>query len=129
MVLSTDLLAKNQARSAGTNCPSAERTTMKTYTVFYYIKSSGFETLCARTNIEARSAKEAKQICKQQVREEIGRNAFRPFIKIPDQEEIDFYKSDLGAPVARARMHETAYWALARVGVNVDGVCFVEGKF
>ena len=56
---------------------------MKTYQVFYWIKKNGREYL-NHMYVAANAAKEATQVCKQQVREQTGRNAFRPTTKAPD---------------------------------------------
>lgn len=56
---------------------------MKTYQVFYWIKKNGREYL-NHMYVAANTAKEATQVCKQQVREQTGRNAFRPTTKAPD---------------------------------------------
>lgn len=56
---------------------------MKTYQVFYWIKKNGREYL-NHMFVTANNAKESLQVCKQQVKEQTGRNAFRPTTKVPD---------------------------------------------
>ena len=56
---------------------------MKTYQVFYWIKKSRREYL-EHMFVAANNAKEATQVCKQQVKEQTGRNAFRPTTKVPE---------------------------------------------
>lgn len=56
---------------------------MKTYQVFYWIKKNGREYL-EHMFVNANNAKEATKVCKQQVKERTGRNAFRPTTKVPD---------------------------------------------
>lgn len=60
----------------------------KSYQVFYWIKANRHEYL-NHMFIMASNAKEACQICKQQVFEQTGRNAFRPSTKAP---ELEYYK-------------------------------------
>lgn len=57
------------------------RIKMKTYQVFYYIKHDK----CKELNhifVSAKNQKEACAICKEIVRETIGKNAFRPSCKL-----------------------------------------------
>lgn len=56
---------------------------MKTYQVFYWIKKNRKEYL-EHMFVAANTAKEAAHVCKQQVKEQTGRNAFRPTTKAPD---------------------------------------------
>ena len=55
---------------------------MKTYQVFYWIKKNKREYL-EHMFVTANNAKEALRICKQQVKEQTGRNAFWPTTKGP----------------------------------------------
>lgn len=59
---------------------------MKSYQVFYWIKKNCHEYL-EHMFVSASNAKEACQICKQQVKEQTGRNAFRPTTKAPNISE------------------------------------------
>lgn len=63
---------------------------MKKYQVFYWIKKNNREYL-NHMYIVANTAKEAMQVCKQQVKEQTGRNAFRPTTKAPD---LDLYRGN-----------------------------------
>lgn len=54
----------------------------KTYQVFYYIKANGKETL-HHIFISAANSKEACSKCKEIVKAQTGRNAFRPTTKAP----------------------------------------------
>ena len=63
---------------------------MKTYQVFYWIKKNRKEYL-EHMFVAANNAKEAMQVCKQQVKEQTGRNAFRPTTKAPD---LSLYKGN-----------------------------------
>lgn len=56
---------------------------MKTYQVFYWIKKNRNEYL-EHMYVSAKTARDAFQVCKQQVKEQTGRNAFRPTTKAPD---------------------------------------------
>lgn len=56
---------------------------MKQYEVFYWIKKNSREYL-EHMSVIANSAKDACRICKEQVKEQTGRNAFRPTTKAPD---------------------------------------------
>ena len=56
---------------------------MKIYQVFYWIKKNRREYL-EHMYVAASNANEAMQICKQQVKEQTGRNAFWPTTKAPD---------------------------------------------
>ncbi len=56
---------------------------MKNYQVFYWIKKNRHEYL-EHMFVMASNAKEACKICKEQVKEQSGRNAFRPTTKAPD---------------------------------------------
>ena len=56
---------------------------MKTYQVFYWIKKNNLEYL-EHMYVSANTVKEAARVCKQKVKEQIGRNAFRPTTKAPD---------------------------------------------
>jgi hydroxymethylpyrimidine/phosphomethylpyrimidine kinase len=60
---------------------------MKSYQVFYWIKKNRHEYL-EHMYVIAPNAKEACRICKEQVKEQTGRNAFRPTTKAPDVEAI-----------------------------------------
>ena len=53
---------------------------MKTYQVAYWIKKNGIE-YPEHMLVEASTAKEAAQVCKQKVKAQTGRNAFRPTAK------------------------------------------------
>lgn len=67
---------------------------MKTYNVFYYIKSNGIESM-NNMKIEANSSKEACAKCKETVKEKTGRNAFRPTAKALDAETFaDLYRTE-----------------------------------
>lgn len=55
---------------------------MKTYTVWYYVKHHGTETL-ESMDVTAANAKEACVTCKTQYKAQTGRNAFRPSTKQP----------------------------------------------
>ena len=66
-----------------TEATGREGKKMKTYQVFYWIKKNGREYL-NHMYVAANTAKEATQVCRQQVREQTGRNAFRPTTKAPD---------------------------------------------
>lgn len=59
---------------------------MKNYQVFYWIKKNNREYL-NHMFVSADNAKEACKVCKQQVKEQTGRNAFRPTTKAPDLSE------------------------------------------
>lgn len=59
---------------------------MKNYQVFYWIKKTNREYL-NHMFVSADNAKEAYKVCKQQVKEQTGRNAFRPTTKAPDLSE------------------------------------------
>ena len=59
----------------------------KTYQVFYWIKKNRHEYL-NHMFVAADNAKAACQICKEQVREKTGRNAFRPSTKAPDLDAL-----------------------------------------
>lgn len=63
---------------------------MKTYQVFYWIKKNKREYL-EHMYVSANTAKEAMQVCKQKVKEQTGRNAFRPTTKAPD---LSLYKGN-----------------------------------
>lgn len=56
---------------------------MKNYQVFYWIKKNSREYL-EHMFVSANSSKDACRICKEQVKEQTGRNAFRPTTKAPD---------------------------------------------
>lgn len=56
---------------------------MKNYQVFYWIKKNSREYL-EHMFVSANNAKDACRICKEQVKEQTGRNAFRPTTKAPD---------------------------------------------
>lgn len=56
---------------------------MKNYQVFYWIKKNSREYL-EHMFVSANNAKDACRICKEQVKEQTGRNAFRPTTKSPD---------------------------------------------
>lgn len=56
---------------------------MKNYQVFYWIKKNSREYL-EHIFVSANNAKDACRICKEQVKEQTGRNAFRPTTKAPD---------------------------------------------
>ena len=56
---------------------------MRNYQVFYWIKKNKKEYL-EHMYVSANTAKEAAQVCKQQVKDQTGRNAFRPSTKAPD---------------------------------------------
>lgn len=58
---------------------------MKNYQVFYWVKKNRHEYL-EHMFVSANNAREACQICKQQVKAQTGRNAFRPTTKAPDLE-------------------------------------------
>ena len=59
----------------------------KTYQVFYWTKKYRHEYL-EHVFVPANNAKDACRICKEQVREKTGRNAFRPTTKVPDVEAL-----------------------------------------
>lgn len=59
---------------------------MKNYQVFYWIKKNHHEYL-EHIFVSANNAKEACQICKERVKAQTGRNAFRPTTKAPDLNE------------------------------------------
>lgn len=59
----------------------------KLYTVFYWIKKNNQEYLHS-LDVEAGNAKEACKVCKEQVKAQTGRNAFRPTTKAPDPETL-----------------------------------------
>lgn len=59
----------------------------KTYQVFYWIKKNRHEYL-EHMFVAANNAKDACRICKEQVKEKTGRNAFRPSTKVPDVESL-----------------------------------------
>lgn len=59
---------------------------MKNYQVFYWIKKNRHEYL-EHMFVSANNSKEACRICKEQVLEQTGRNAFRPTTKAPDLEQ------------------------------------------
>lgn len=59
---------------------------MKNYQVFYWIKKNSHEYL-EHMFVSANNAKDACRICKEQVKEQTGRNAFRPTTKAPDVSE------------------------------------------
>lgn len=59
---------------------------MKNYQVFYWIKKNSREYL-EHMFVSANNAKDACRICKEQVKEQTGRNAFRPTTKAPDVSE------------------------------------------
>lgn len=63
---------------------------MKSYQVFYWIKKNNREYL-EHMFVTATTAKEALRVCKQQVKEQTGRNAFRPTTKAPD---LTIYKGN-----------------------------------
>lgn len=56
---------------------------MKSYQVFYWIKKNSREYL-EHMFVSANTAKDACRICKETVKEQTGRNAFRPTTKAPD---------------------------------------------
>ena len=56
---------------------------MKNYQVFYWIKTDSREYL-EHMFVSANTAKDACRICKEQVKEQTGRNAFRPTTNAPD---------------------------------------------
>lgn len=56
---------------------------MKNYQVFYWIKTDSREYL-EYMFVSANTAKDACRICKERVKEQTGRNAFRPTTKAPD---------------------------------------------
>ena len=56
---------------------------MKNYQVFYWIRTDSCEYL-EYLFVSANTAKDACRICKEQVKEQTGRNAFRPTTKAPD---------------------------------------------
>lgn len=56
---------------------------MKNYQVFYWIKKNSREYL-EHMFVSANNAKDACRICKEQVKEQTGRNAFRPTTKALD---------------------------------------------
>ena len=60
----------------------------KSYQVFYWIKANRHEYL-HHMFVMANNSKEACSICKQQVLEQTGRNAFRPSTKAPDLEYFE----------------------------------------
>ena len=62
---------------------------MKSYQVFYWIKKNSHEYL-EHMFVSANNAKDACRICKEQVKKQTGRNAFRPTIKVPD---IAYYEN------------------------------------
>lgn len=62
---------------------------MKSYQVFYWIKKNSHEYL-DHMFVSANNAKDACRICKEQVKKQTGRNAFRPTTKVPD---IAYYEN------------------------------------
>lgn len=60
---------------------------MKNYQVFYWIKKNNHEYL-EYMFVTANNTKEACKLCKEQVRKQTGRNAFRPTTKAPDIEQF-----------------------------------------
>lgn len=59
---------------------------MKNYQVFYWIKANKKEYL-NHMFVTAKNAREACAICKDEVKKQTGRNAFRPTTKLPDLAE------------------------------------------
>lgn len=55
----------------------------KSYQVFYWIKKNNHEYL-NHMFVIAGGVKDACRSCKEQVKEQTGRNAFRPTTKVPD---------------------------------------------
>lgn len=69
---------------------------MKNYQVFYWIKKNSREYL-EHMFVSADTAKDACRICKEMVKEQTGRNAFRPTTKAPDlshYERLPYYVVD-----------------------------------
>lgn len=66
---------------------------MKTYQVFYWIKKNKKEYL-NHMFVSAQNSKEACRLCKELVREQTGRNAFRPTTKVPDPEFLNRLKDN-----------------------------------
>lgn len=60
---------------------------MKIYQVFYWIKANKKEYL-EHMFVSAQNSKEACKRCKELVKEQTGRNAFRPTTKVPDREML-----------------------------------------
>ncbi len=65
----------------------------KQYQVFYWIKKNGKEYL-NHMYVMADNAKGACKICKEQVKSQTGRNAFRPTTKAPDPETLESLKGN-----------------------------------
>lgn len=65
----------------------------KSYQVFYWIKKDSHEFL-HHIFVNAENAKEACKVAKNVVREETGRNAFRPTTKAPTQEQLDILRKN-----------------------------------
>ena len=63
-----------------------EEKAMEIYQVFYWIKKDKKEYL-EHIYVSANNARDAVRVCKQRVREQTGRNAFRPTSKAPDLSE------------------------------------------
>lgn len=63
---------------------------MKEYQVFYWLKMNRREHL-RHMFVRANNAREACAICKRQVYQQTGRNAFRPTTKVP---ELDQYRNN-----------------------------------
>lgn len=56
---------------------------MRNYQVFYWIKANKKEYL-NHMFVTAKNAREACTVCKEVVKNQTGRNAFRPTTKLPD---------------------------------------------
>ncbi len=67
---------------------------IKKYEVFYIIKMNGREQLHLM-EIEAATAKEACAECKYRVREQTGRNAFRPTTKMSEDDINRYYHGEV----------------------------------
>lgn len=65
---------------------------VKCYQVFYWIKKNRKEYL-NHMYISAKNAKEACKKCKEEVKQQTGRNAFRASTKPYSKEELDLYRS------------------------------------
>lgn len=72
----------------GTDFKKGVNDMMKSYQVFYFIKANRREYL-HHMFVMANNAREACQVCKQQVKEQTGRNAFRPTTTAPSVEELE----------------------------------------
>lgn len=60
---------------------------MKQYQVFYWLKMNNHEYL-RHMFVTAPNAREACKVCKEEVKKQTGRNAFRPTTKAPTEAEL-----------------------------------------